>query len=583
MKIVTINNGHNATVGLFENGKCLGIYHEEKFTNVKNQSGFPTKALEYIFKQSPSESIDFFIFAFTEQLISSGKNVGAIEHLGNSKLRTIYNFLQLKFGNNFAFTTFRNSVVNRYLVSRGQKQLKKFMAKKFKIPSEKILFSDHHTNHCLTPFYFFDIPRTKADCLLISLDGAGDGMCSRIFKFNHKKNSITEIAYTRYEHSVGLLYREMTTFLGMKPLEHEYKVMGLAAYVTNDKYYKKIYDVLKKVIKVDKKNLSFVAKFNTNIALEFFKQKFVAQRFDNLAAAMQKLTEDLVLEWIAQIIKKNKVRNIALSGGVFMNVKLNQKILELPEVKKAYFQPSCGDDSLVIGAAAKVFKTNSIPLEKIDTMYLGQDYSDTEIENFLEKNKVNKKYIVTKQSNIEKHIARMLAQNKIIPRFSGKAEWGARSLCNRAILGNAVDLKTFYTVNDQVKMRDFWMPFAPTILDTWAPKYIKNWDKIKAKAMDSTKYMILTFDTTELAREHLRAALHQKDYTIRPQVVFEEDNPQLYKLLKYFEEFTGMGGILNTSLNIHGYPLVGTLDQALFTFENSGLEYLNIGNFIIAK
>jgi carbamoyltransferase len=132
-------------------------------------------------------------------------------------------------------------------------------------------------------------------------------------------------------------------------------------------------------------------------------------------------------------------------------------------------------------------------------------------------------------------------------------------------------------------MRDFWMPFAPTILDDWASKYIKDWDMIKDKAFDSTKYMIMTFDSTVVAQEHLRAAMHQKDKTLRPQIVSKEDSPLLYKLLKYYEELTGMGGCLNTSLNIHGYPLVGTLEQAIFTFENSGLEYLTLENFLLHK
>jgi carbamoyltransferase len=134
-----------------------------------------------------------------------------------------------------------------------------------------------------------------------------------------------------------------------------------------------------------------------------------------------------------------------------------------------------------------------------------------------------------------------------------------------------------------IKMRDFWMPFAPTILDSYAPKYIKNWDVVGGKMFESLKYMIVTVDATELAKEHLRAAIHQKDYTLRPQIVTEADNKDLYRLLSTYQGLTNMGGFMNTSFNLHGSPLVGTLDQAISTFENSGLRRLTLENFLISK
>jgi len=402
-------------------------------------------------------------------------------------------------------------------------------------------------------------------------------------KYSCKSNRLSQVCKTKYTASPALMYREMTRFLGMKPLEHEHKVMGLAAYVTEEKYFRDIYDELRKVIWLDKKSLTFKSAFNINYGHLFLEEKFVSKRFDNLSAAVQKFIEDLVLEWILEIVKKTKVSTLAFSGGIFMNVKLNQKILNLKEVKKAYFQPSCGDDSLVIGAAAQEFRKKKIKLKPIKTMFLGHTYSNKEVEAYLKEKKMFDKYEIEYFDDIEKQSAILLAKHEIIPRFKGPGEWGARSLCNRAILGNASDLKTFYRVNDQVKMRDFWMPFAPTMLAEWGPKYIKNWKMYKRKAYDSTKYMIMTFDTTPLAREHLRAAIHQKDLTMRPQIVDESDSKEMYKLLKYYEELTGMGGVLNTSLNIHGYPLVGTLDQALFTYENSGLKYLSLENFLIKK
>jgi carbamoyltransferase len=583
MRILSINNGHNATAGIFEDGKCLAIFHEEKFNNVKNYTGFPHQALKHIDEIYNLSSVDKCIFAFEEQIVSDKEVSGAIEGFGAGKTRSLYNYLEYKIKDKIFFRLIRDSAVNLYLMPKGKKLIREMISQKYNIKESKIIFTDHHTNHCLSPFYFYGLKDLDRDFLLISLDGTGDGYCSRVFKYDYKSNEIKEIANTTYEQSIGLMYREVTKFLGMKPLEHEYKVMGLAAYVTEEKYYKHIYEEIKKVIWFDEKSVNFKSSFNTNVGLLFFKDKLVGERFDNLAAAMQKVTEELVLQWIKALIKKTGINRIALSGGVFMNVKMNQKIVELDEVDEAYFQPSCGDESLIIGAAAGQFREENITLKPIKTMFLGHEYTVREVEKYLEGRGLFEKYEVEYYEDIEKEIARLVSEFKIVPRFKGKGEWGARSLCNRAILGNASDLKTFYRVNDQVKMRDFWMPFAPTILDTWAEKYIENWSLYEKKVFDSTKYMILTFETTELAREHLRAAIHQKDFTMRPQIVSKEDSAEIYKLLKYYEEYTGMGGLLNTSLNIHGYPLVGTLDQALFTFENSGLEYLTLENYLLKK
>jgi carbamoyltransferase len=132
-------------------------------------------------------------------------------------------------------------------------------------------------------------------------------------------------------------------------------------------------------------------------------------------------------------------------------------------------------------------------------------------------------------------------------------------------------------------MRDFWMPFAPTILDSWAPRYIKGWKGLKNKIFETSKYMITAFDTTTLAQSHLKAAMHQKDKTIRPQILSQSDNPDMYKLLKYYQKLTNMGGLMNTSFNLHGYPLATTLKQALFTFKNSDLKYLTIEDYLIQK
>ncbi len=586
MRIISIQPGHNATAGFFENGKCKFILHEEKFTNIKNHFGWPENSLSFLSKQIDFNKIDYFVFGSRGHLLSAtpSNKKDHFETLGSSNLRKIWDLFSYTILGKSLSTEIKNFILYKKISPKARESIENWLFETYKIPKEKLFYFDHHLCHCLTPFYFYGLDKEKEKILLISMDGAGDYAFSKIYLYDPKKFCLELIAESPYNSSLGVLYSKMTEFLGMKVNEHEHKVMGLAAYVLNERYFNHIYEKLSKLIWVDYKTLTFKSKFDPNLAHLYFKKHFSFERFDNLAAAIQKFTEDLTLKWIKAIINKTKIKKIALSGGVFMNVKMNQKILELDEIEKIYFQPSAGDESLVIGAACKLFLEKQVKLSPIKTMYLGLSYSDKYIKDFLEKHRYFRKYKISYfKHGLEKEIAKLLADFKIVGLFRGKGEWGARSLCNRAILANASDLKSFYEVNDAIKMRDFWMPFAPTIKDDWAEKYIKDWKKIKEKAFDSTKYMILTFNSTPLAQNHLRAAIHQKDKTLRPQIVSKNDNPFLYSLLNHYEKLTKMGGFLNTSLNLHGFPLVGTLEQALFTFENSNLKYLVLENFLIEK
>ena len=187
--------------------------------------------------------------------------------------------------------------------------------------------------------------------------------------------------------------------------------------------------------------------------------------------------------------------------------------------------------------------------------------------------------VFNQKQNEARQIAELIANREIVARFSGKCEWGARSLGNRAILAHPSHMESFYTINDYIKSRDFWMPFAPTILDKNAHSYLKNYNSSKIKA----PYMITAFEATKLGVQHLRAALHQADHTLRPQVLEYNANPSYYRLIENFEKRTGIGAILNTSYNLHGFPLVSSLDQAIMTIENSELKFIAIGDFLLQK
>jgi len=579
MKILSLQLGHNATVGLLIDGKIVGLISEEKFDNIKNSSNFPGNSIKWLIKEFNVDKIDYIAVSGLKIYPSQMETFKEKKESKRSFKQKISDnlFLMLsnkKFFHNWYFKKVLSSqeAIQEKAKSSFYKKMADILGEDIQKIKEKTIFVEHHNCHVYSAFYALNRNK-KEKALIVSLDGSGDYYSATVNLYEN--GEIKRIASTKWIYSIGYIYSKTTLFLGLKPLEHEYKVMGLAPYAKYE-YVKKVYEKYFKDIIWIKDNLEFEAKIPTNRFELYLKENVCMQRFDNIAGAVQMLTEELVTKWIDLAMKRFNVNKVYTGGGVFMNVKLNKKIMELDRVKKPYFMPSCGDESNPIGAAFYVYKekTKKDPLPLKD-LFLGVRYSNDEVKEFLKK--YENKYVIKYYENIEEKIASLLADFKVVARFFGRCEWGARSLGNRAILGNASDMKTFYEINDMIKKRDFWMPFAPSILKEDASLYIKNPKNIDAP------YMIVAFDSTELAKKHLIAAMHQADHTLRAQLVDKEVNPHYHKIISEFKKLTGIGGILNTSFNLHGYPLVATLDQAMFTFENSGLKYLAIENYLVSK
>lgn len=259
-----------------------------------------------------------------------------------------------------------------------------------------------------------------------------------------------------------------------------------------------------------------------------------------------------------------------------MNVKANMLISEMPEVSFVYVFPSCGDDSNAIGAAYnRYFELSRNLPEKLNGYYLGNDVKiDKKFLSELEHKGLKFEY----HENIEKQVAELLAKGEIVGRVKGKMEFGARSLGNRGILANPSVEGVLKTINEMIKGRDFWMPFAPSVLYEDLDKYFF----VNSKVVD-WEYMIFTAASKADVRDYARAALHPYDFTGRPQGVKYEDNPDYYNLLLEYKNLSGESLILNTSYNLHGYPMVQDSDQALDVLLNSDLKYLALGNYMLCK
>ena len=363
--------------------------------------------------------------------------------------------------------------------------------------------------------------------------------------------------------------------LGMRPADHEYKVMGLAAY-NSERYGKEAYEIYKNTLEVD--GLKFKYKNKIKDHFFYFKDKLEGQRFDAIAYGVQRFAEEILTTWINNGINHSKIKNVIMSGGVAQNIKANKSIAELNNIEQLFIPPGPGDESLSIGAAWLQFLKKGGSLKDIPVhthAYFGPSFTSDEIElaiNELDGGEFDIKRVAYAD------VAKLLAKGEVVARFDQDAmEFGARALGNRSILADPRKQETINYINKLVKMRDFWMPFAPSILEERQNDYIINPKNIDAR------YMAIWFDSTELAKNELSAGLHPFDKTMRPQIVNSRDNFSYHSLIKEFEKITGVGALLNTSFNIHGEPIVGSPFDAIDTLKRCGLKHLFIGNFLISK
>lgn len=588
--VLGIYNGHNATAALLKDGEIIACASEERFVGIKNFIGFPKNSIDWClsYARISGKELDAVVLPYTVEVpiyVEDGKsknpsvNILSFLYRGAGIIRLfwgkfVYIVPYFRPLGRYAYRV-ASRIIGLY-VSQKQKQ---FTAAYLHIPVKKIVSFDHHLSHAASAYYSSSFNQKKA--LVFTLDGEGDGLCSTVSIFY--KNSIKRISFTTRENSIGRMYASITKFLGMKPGEHEYKVMGLAPYA-KQKDVEKIYEKIKHIITFDfSDTLRFQSSFNTQDAYKYFRKEFEGIRFDTIAGALQMLVEKRLEEWISYGIRKTGITTILGSGGVFMNVKANQKIAALQGVKQAYFMPSAGDESTPIGACFLAYKdlcrtrNKQAIIKPLRDLYLGPSFSDEYTENVFKKGSHYKNYKIKKMSHVEKEIARLLSKGEVIARMAGRMEFGARALGNRSILANPSRIEIVRVINEQIKSRDFWMPFAPTILYERMNDYCVNPKKIDAS------YMMLSFDSTPLAREHFKAAIHPYDFTLRPQILRKEWNEPYYKLIKEFERLTGIGGILNTSFNLHGYPIVLSPKEALYVFEHSSIRYLALEHFLIEK
>ncbi len=537
------------SAALIKDGQFLACAEEERFVRFKHAPRFlPENAIEFClrFAQIKPSEVDAIAIAwrnpFEAYWLSTLTN---IQELDFARIPLELYGISLLIGG--------LTRLNRWLIQKG-----------FRLEGDKRVkyyFIPHHLAHAASAFRCSGFDKANA----ITIDGQGEDDSGSIwYGQNHVLKKLKKI---NHHQSVGVVYHGFTEFLGFKPHSQEGKVTGLSAYGKKNLANSNWWILNKSSFHIKPRwfnqleRLGLPRKRNEPIKKIHKDLAFTVQRFTQKAGqALAKKAYDLTGS-----------NHFCLAGGVALNCQMNFEINKLPFVKRIFIQPAAADNGTAIGAALEAAHRLG---EKADfTMthtYWGPSYSNEEIKKVLLGTKVNFK----KVNNISQIAAQKLAQGKIVAWFQGRSEIGPRALGNRSILAHPSLRGMKDKINKQVKHREEWRPFAPSILDEEGPKYFTDYF--------SHPFMVISFKATSKGVAQLSQSLHV-DKTGRIQSVTKNTNPKYYRLIKEFAAITGIPAVLNTSFNDAGEPLVNSPRDALKTFFATGIDTLAIGDFLVEK
>lgn len=558
MIILGIHDGHDAGACLLQDGRILCISSEERRRNSKNFAGVPEKSIEAVFRYAGVSPKDVDLVALSGTIRTTKPTRS--EKPMYKVLRTLYSVARSE-----VVTTIGQWALSKI---RKRSELLGFLSDAG-LAHAPMRAYDHHLTHAATAY--FNRP-WEGDATVLTLDGGGDGLCATVSVGRGSRLDV--IARTPKFHSPAAhMYSAMTEFLGMKPYEHEYKLMGLAPYGQ----FEKSAPIFRSMFRVDGVRFRNDAGVIGPALLRKYEKLLRGHRFDDIAAGCQRVFEELLLEWTGNAVRQTGLADIAAAGGAFLNVKANKLVRESGQVNSLYVYPACDDGGTPSGAALLAFAELSgerglEPVFKLPRhMYLGLAHDDKEVEDSLRRSGL----AWSKPTDVDVEAASLLASGHIVACFRGREEYGPRALGNRSILADPRELRTVRKLNFAIKHRDFWMPFAASILEEDAETYLKRRSKWPF-------WMVEAFDTTTAGWRDLAAGLHPFDLTARPQLV-NDLNPPYQRLIREFKRLTGVGALLNTSFNLHGFPIVGHPETALDTFVRSDIDALVLGPYLVHK
>jgi carbamoyltransferase len=568
ISVLGIHDGHNCGATLVIDGTIVSAVSEERLTRRKNEVGYPAKSIVEVLRIGGVDPLDLSAVVYASNFMHREdylSNIDAWYKVGLAEQRAAE--AQPKDYKRVIFGQRRDE-----RIAQAVKQLG--------VPAAKVSFVEHHLAHLAAAYYTAPNRKPGRPVLGITCDGAGDGLCATASICDG--NAIDRIAETSRHASLGKIYSRVTFLMGMTPWEHEYKLMGLAPYADPQRAQAAARP-LHRLLKLSDDGLRFeqASELSTNYCYEFLRDVFERVRFDTICGALQHFTEEMLLDWVRGCVRRTGISDVVAGGGVFMNVKANMLIAQMPEVSSFYVMPSCADESLSIGAALHRYYQDSGVTDhapsRLANLYLGGGYDLGEEEVAIAVGRKSADLEVRQPNDMGAAVAGLLADGEIVATCRGRMEWGARALGNRSILSSADNYARVDVINRMIKMRDFWMPFAPAVKAEAANRYFDDPKDLKPW------FMTFAYPAKQGRYGDLAAGSHPRDCTIRPQLVTQQANSDFHAVIEKFEEKTGRGAILNTSFNLHGEPIVYSPADAMRVLLESGLKHLALDHYVVSK
>ena len=562
MKVLGIHIGHDSSASLVVDGKIVADVAEERFSRVKHYCGLPIQSIAHCLAAGGIEIDDVDVVAVPSALSYPELNFLLGLDGARAEKRTVP-------GTAMEFV--------RRLMKRGARKPPLYI-KNFKLPNYvEIKHVEHHLAHAASAYY---TSGTREKQLIVTLDGNGDGFASCVWLGEEGK--IQPLHKMGGDSSLGWFYSNVTEALGWRHGDGEGKTMGLAPYGDAEKvrgvldpFYPKFADG--RLAEPHDSGRPYY--WNEEGAFQWhFDEAYAIQRLierygrEEIAAEAQRVLEEQVANIVWPWLEKVGVNRLSCAGGVFLNVKLNQRLWESGRLEHHHIYPNSGDSGLAVGAALYAYfeAHPDVEIPCLEHLYLGPEYSNEEIQAILDERNLNYRFV----QDVAGEGAQILTDGKILAWFQGRMESGPRALGNRSILMSADKAENKDIINTRVKFREAFRPFCPSLLFEYKDEYLAN--------SREEPFMITSFDVYQEKRARIPAVVHV-DGTVRPQTVRREINPLYWDLIHHFGELTGEYVVLNTSFNIKGEPIIRHPREAIRCFYDSGIDVLILGSFVLEK
>ncbi len=545
---------NDAAASILVDGQFVAAAQEERFSRTKMHAGFPRRAIESVLKIAGVEARDVERVAYPFFSWSRESMYMTRAFLGNVPRNFLERgdlFGKLTHSAEFGLWLAKSIGMHRRFHGELRSGLKELGW------TDRLSRFEHHHAHAASAFYGSGCERA----LVFTLDWYGSALAGSVSLAG--PDGIRRLHGFKYPHSLGLFYSQVTSALGFRASRHEGKIVGLAAFgdprVLGERVRAKFRET-----DGDYRYLSGMDRF-------FSRRLAKESPREAVAAAYQTVLEQVVARFVQHYVERYDIDAICLAGGVTANVKLNQRILEVPGVERVFVHPAMSDAGTGTGAAMAYLESVGRPIQPMESALLGPEYSSDEIRRALESHDL----AYQEEADVETATAVLLAEGQIVARFHGRMEYGPRALGNRSVLYHTADPKVNDWLNKKLDRTEF-MPFAPATLRSAMDRCYENLEG----GASTARFMTITCDCTPWMKEHSPAAVHV-DGTARPQLVDAETQPSFHRVLEEFEKRTGVPSVINTSFNMHEEPIVCTPEDAIRAFLQAELDYLAIGDFIV--